>query len=60
MGDVGVGRKSYTVHVLTRMSKDEAGYPFQDLSRSGEYTQYAGEVRRKLCAQSCKANDWVN
>ena len=21
---------------------------------------YAGEARRKLCAQNCKANDWVN
>ena len=21
---------------------------------------YAGEAHRKLCAQSCKANDWVN
>ena len=24
------------------------------------YYSYAGEARRKLCAQSCKAIDWVN
>ena len=25
----------------------------------GACSMYAGEARRKLCARSCKANDWV-